>query len=57
MTYNIDDAIRRIPHHPRPGILFYDLMPLFEDPAGLNACVASIADWARPRDIDVVLGA
>ena len=57
MTYNIDGAIRRIPHHPKPGILFYDLMPLFEDPAGLNVCVASIADWARPRAIDMVLGA
>ena len=57
MTYDIDGAIRRIPHHPKPGILFYDLMPLFEDPAGLDACVVSIADWARPRDIDVVLGA
>jgi len=57
VTYDIDGAIRRIPHHPKPGILFYDLMPLFEDPAGLDACVVSIADWARPRDIDVVLGA
>ena len=54
MTYDIDGAIRRIPHHPKPGILFYDLMPLFEDPAGLDACVTSIADWARPRDIDML---
>ena len=57
MTYDIDAAVRRIPHHPKPGILFYDLMPLFEDPAGLAACVDGIAEWARPRDIDVVLGA
>ena len=57
MTYDVDGAIRRIPHHPKPGILFYDLMPLFEDPAGLDACVQDIADWARPREIDVVLGA
>lgn len=57
MTYDIDAAIRRIPHHPKPGILFYDLMPLFEDPAGLAACVDGIADWARPRGVDVVLGA
>jgi adenine phosphoribosyltransferase len=57
MTYDIDAAVRRIPHHPKPGILFYDLMPLFEDPAGLAACVDGIAQWARPRGIDVVLGA
>ncbi len=57
MSYDIDAAVRRIPHHPKPGILFYDLMPLFEDPDGLAACVDGIADWARPRRIDVVLGA
>ncbi len=57
MSYDIDAAIRRIPHHPKPGILFYDLMPLFEDPQGLAACVDGIAGWARDRDVDVVLGA
>ena len=57
MTYDIDAAIRRIPHHPKPGILFYDLMPLFERPDGLAACVDGIVSWARPRAIDVVLGA
>jgi adenine phosphoribosyltransferase len=57
LTYDIDAAIRRIPHHPKPGILFYDLMPLFEDPRGLTACVDRISAWSRPREIDVVLGA
>lgn len=57
MSYDIDAAIRRIPHHPKPGILFYDLMPLFEDPEGLAACVDGIAGWARGREVDVVLGA
>jgi adenine phosphoribosyltransferase len=57
LSYDIDAAIRRIPHHPKPGILFYDLMPLFEDPQGLAACVDGIAGWARDRDVDVVLGA
>ena len=57
MSYDIDSAIRRIPHHPKPGILFYDLMPLFEAPEGLAACVDGIAAWARPREVDVVLGA
>ena len=56
-AFRISEAIRRIPHHPHPGILFFDLMPLFEDPAGLAACNDRIVDWARPRDIDVVLAA
>lgn len=57
MAYDLDAEIRKIPHHPTPGILFYDLMPLFESPAGLAACVEGIAGWARPREVDVVLGA
>jgi adenine phosphoribosyltransferase len=56
-AFDIDAAIRRIPNHPRDGILFYDLMPLFENPAGLTACVDRIADWARPRQPRLVVGA
>ena len=54
--FDIDGAIRRIPDHPRAGILFYDLMPLFQSADGLAALVAGIAEWARPRRPDVVLG-
>jgi adenine phosphoribosyltransferase len=56
-TFDIDAAIRKIPDHPKAGILFYDLMPLFANPEGLAACVDGIADWARPREVDIVLGA
>ena len=38
-AFDIDAAIRKIPDHPHPGILFYDLMPLFQSPGGLTACV------------------
>jgi adenine phosphoribosyltransferase len=54
--FDIDSAIRRIPNHPTPGILFYDLMPLFQDRLGLEACVGGLSAWARPRAPDVVLG-
>jgi adenine phosphoribosyltransferase len=57
VTFDIDAAIRKIPDHPKPGILFYDLMPLFASPEGLHACVSAIADWGRERQVDVVLGA
>jgi adenine phosphoribosyltransferase len=56
-TFDIDAAIRKIPDHPKAGILFYDLMPLFANPEGLAACVEGIVDWARPRNVDIVLGA
>ena len=56
-AFDLDGAIRKIPDHPTPGILFYDLMPLFADPAGLDFCAAEIASWARERRPDLVLGA
>ena len=54
---DLDSIIRRIPHHPKPGILFYDLMPLFEDAGGLAYCVERIATWAEERRVDLVVGA
>jgi adenine phosphoribosyltransferase len=54
--FDIDGAIRRVPDHPHAGILFYDLMPLFQEPAGLSATVASIAAWGRERAVDRVVG-
>jgi adenine phosphoribosyltransferase len=56
-AFDIDAAIRRIPDHPRPGILFYDLMPLFASAPGLTACVDRIAEWARLRQPELVLAA
>lgn len=53
---DLDAAIRKIPDHPTPGILFYDLMPLFQDAGAMAAGVARIAGWARPRTPDAVLG-
>lgn len=56
LSFDIDGAIRRIADHPTPGILFYDLMPLFQTAAGLDACVAGLAQWARDLQPDVVVG-
>ena len=55
-AFDIDGAIRRVPDHPRAGILFYDLMPLFQEASGLAAGVGTIAGWARERRPDVVVG-
>lgn len=52
----LDAAIRKIPNHPTPGILFYDLMPMFGDAAAFAGCVEQISEWARPRSIDLVIG-
>lgn len=54
--FDIDRVIRRVPHHPKPGILFYDLMPLFQDSEGLRSAVRRIGAWARERGADAVVG-
>jgi adenine phosphoribosyltransferase len=55
-TIGIAEAIRMVPNHPSPGIVFYDLMPMFADPAALAQCIERTAAWARPRAVDLVLG-
>jgi adenine phosphoribosyltransferase len=54
--FDIDAAIRRVPDHPRAGILFYDLLPLFQDREGLASAVGLITGWARERAVDRVVG-
>jgi adenine phosphoribosyltransferase len=49
--------IRDIPDFPKPGIVFKDITPLLLDPASLDAAVRDLADWARPKRIDLVLAA
>ena len=49
--------IRDIPDFPKPGIVFKDITPLLLDPKALDHAVSLLAEWARPRDIDLVLAA
>jgi adenine phosphoribosyltransferase len=49
--------IRDVPDFPEPGIVFKDIMPLLADPETLRGAVSLLADWARPRRPEVILGA
>ncbi len=49
--------IRDIPGFPRPGIVFKDIMPLLADPPALRQVVHELAEFARPLEPDVILGA
>ncbi len=53
----LEDHIRAIPDYPKPGIVFRDITPLLLDPAALDAAVAGLVDWVRPRDVDLVVAA
>ena len=49
--------IRDIPDFPKPGIVFKDVTPLLLDPAALDEAIGALADWARPRQVDLVVAA
>jgi adenine phosphoribosyltransferase len=49
--------IRDVPDFPEPGIVFKDIMPLLADPACLHEVTELMAEWAEPREPDVILGA
>ena len=46
-----------MPDFPKPGILFYDVTPLFGDPAALRETVDRLADYARTLEVDHVVSA
>jgi adenine phosphoribosyltransferase len=49
--------IRDVADFPSQGIVFKDITPLVADPGSLKESIDQLADWARPRRPDVVLGA
>jgi adenine phosphoribosyltransferase len=48
--------IREIPDHPKPGILFYDLTTLLQDPRGFHSLVDRLCDHYNGHKVDVVAG-
>ena len=57
MTIDLSSKIRDVPDFPRPGIVFKDIMPLIADAAALKQTIDAIAEWAEPRQPDIILGA
>ncbi len=57
MAADLRSLVRDIPDFPQPGIVFKDITPLMASPDGLAAAVRGLADWARPREVDMVVAA
>ena len=49
--------VRDVPDFPKEGILFKDLMPLIADRAAFRESIDLLAEWAAPREPDLILGA
>ena len=54
---DLRSRIRDIPDHPRPGIVFRDLTPLFLDPEALDHSISLLASWAGELEVDYVVAA
>jgi adenine phosphoribosyltransferase len=49
--------VRDVPDFPTEGIVFKDLMPLIGNAEAFRSAIQLLADWARPREPDIILGA
>jgi adenine phosphoribosyltransferase len=48
--------IRHVPDFPKPGILFYDITTLLNDPHGFRETVAALSDPYRGKGVEQVVG-
>ena len=53
---DLKKLIREIPNHPKPGILFYDLTTLLQDPQGFHSLVDKLCEHYSGKKVDVVAG-
>jgi len=56
MSIDLAAAIRTIPDHPKPGILFRDITTLLADPVAFRAAVDALAAPFTDQKIDKVAG-
>lgn len=52
--FNLDDAIRKVPDFPKPGILFYDITSILANPDAFRHCVDSMERLYRDERLDAV---
>ena len=50
----LEGAIRQVPDFPKPGILFFDILPLLKDPKHFTTLTKELSVFANA--IDVVVG-
>ena len=51
-----ESLIRDVPDFPKPGILFKDITPVVQDYAALKEVTERLAEWARAKKIDAIVG-
>lgn len=52
--FNLDDAIRKVPDFPKPGILFYDITSVLSKPDAFHYCVDAMVKLYKGAELDAV---
>lgn len=52
--FNLDDAIRKVPDFPKPGILFYDITSVLAKPDAFRYCIDAMVKLYKGADLDAV---
>jgi adenine phosphoribosyltransferase len=52
---NLDAVIRKVPDFPMPGVLFYDITPLFMNPAAMDFVVKNMCAAFEKTAFDAVI--
>jgi adenine phosphoribosyltransferase len=52
--FNLDDAIRKIPDFPKPGILFYDITSVLANPDAFSYCIETMFKLYKNETFDAV---
>jgi adenine phosphoribosyltransferase len=53
---HLKELIREVPDYPKPGILFYDLTTLLQNPAGFHSLVDTLCVHYEGQHVDTVVG-
>ena len=56
-TVDLRSKVRDVQDFPQPGVVFKDVMPLLADPEALHQTIEGLAEWAREKEPDLVVGA
>lgn len=53
---NLKSLIREVPDFPKPGINFYDITTLLQDPSGLRSVIDALGAAYEGKGIEIVAG-
>ena len=53
---HLKEFIREVPDYPKPGILFYDLTTLLQNPIAFHSLVDELCSHYAGQKVDAVVG-